>query len=158
MQQPATAAPGRSKPNAAELTTWLLEGRFFTVGPTGNVTSWSPGTADAFGWARKEIVSEPLDETLAPNVELGGYTGGVTVNGSGNRAMSAEFGFVPIELAVGYEVNSLLQDISARSTDAASLAQFARSSRQETYGLIDRAWGSGQKEPAGWLVVFCAGG
>src|SRR3954464_7629785 len=130
-QQP-DAAPkpqARQKPNAAELTTWLLDGHFFTVGPTGNVTSWSPRAAEAFGWGRKEIVSESLNETLAPSVALGGYSGSVTVNASGDRTVTAELAFVPIELAVGYEFNSLLQDISARSTDSHSLAQFARSSR-----------------------------
>src|SRR4051812_22681990 len=157
MQQPATAVPDRSKPNAAELTTWLLEGRFFTVGPTGNVTSWSPRAGEAFGWTRKEILGEPLVEALAPGVALGGYSGGVDATASAQRMVPAEFAFVPIELSVGYEFNSLLQDLSARSTDVDALAQFAKSSREATYGLVDRAWGGGQTEPAGWLVVFRAG-
>src|SRR3954470_15922411 len=91
VQQPATAAPGRSKPNAAELTTWLLEGRFFTVGPTGNVTSWSPGAADAFGWGRKEIIGEPLGEALVTGIGLGGYSGGVEARDPTGRTIPAEF-------------------------------------------------------------------
>src|SRR3954449_5109809 len=155
----AAPAPGAAaKPNAAELTTWLLEGRFFTVGPSGNVTSWSPRAADAFGWARKEILGEPLSEALAPGVGLGGYSGGIEArDSSGTQAIPAELAFVPIDLGVGYEFNSLLQDISARSTDAHSLAGFAKSNRQTTYGLVDGAWSRGQSEPAGWLVVFRAG-
>jgi PAS domain S-box-containing protein len=147
----------RRKPNAAELTTWLLDGRFFTVGPTGNVTSWSPRAAEAFGWGRKEILGEPLSETLAPSVALGGYSGSVALTASGNRTVGAELAFVPIELGVGYEFNSLLQDIAARATDGAALAKFAKSSRETTYGLIDRAWGGAQKEAAGWLVAFRMG-
>src|SRR3954468_3496261 len=135
-RQPATAAPGRSKPNAAELTTWLLEGRFFTVGPTGNVTSWSPRATDAFGWGRKEIIGVPIDEALAPGVSLGGYSGGIEAKDSSGRDVPAELAFVPIDLGVGYEFNSLLGDISTRSTDAGSLAGFAKSNREMTYGLI----------------------
>src|SRR3954453_8645564 len=146
-----------SKPNAAELTTWLLEGRFFTVGPTGNVTSWSPRAADAFGWGRKEIIGVPIDEAVAPGVRLGGYSGGIEAKDSSGRDVPAEFAFVPIDLGVGYEFNSLLQDISTRSTDAGSLAGFAKSNREMTYGLIDSAWSGRQTEPAGWLVVFRAG-
>jgi PAS domain S-box-containing protein len=146
-----------TKPDASELTTWLLEGRFFTVGPTGNVTSWSPRAADAFGWSRKEILGEAIGEALAPGVELGGYSGGVEARDSSARALPAEFAFVPIELSVGYEFNSLLQDIAARSTDANAMSQFAKSSRETTYGLLDRAWAGEQQQPAGWLVVFRAG-
>src|SRR3954465_6630574 len=132
----AAASPAAQKPNAAELTTWLLEGRFFTVGPTGNVTSWSPRAADAFGWDRKHIVGESFTDTLAPNVTPRGYSGSVAVNADGNRTVGAEFAFVPIDLGVGYEFNSLLQDISARSTDKQALSQFAKSSRDTTYGLV----------------------
>src|SRR3954451_19073534 len=152
----ATPEPA-AKPNAAELTTWLLEGRFFTVGPTGNVTSWSPRAADAFGWARKEVLGEALAERLAPGVALGGYSGDIEArDSSGTSAIPAELAFVPIDLGVGYEFNSLLQDIFARSTDAHSLAEFAKSSRGTTYGLVDGAWPRGQSEPAGWLIVFRA--
>src|SRR4051812_19606833 len=153
----AAAKPAAQKPNAAELTTWLLEGRFFTVGPTGNVTSWSPRAADAFGWGRKEIIGEPLGEALAPGVGLGGYSGGVEATDPAGRAIPAEFAFVPIDLGVGYEFNSLLQDITSRSTDANSLSSFAKSARQTTYPLIDSAWSGRQTEPSGWLVVFRAG-
>src|SRR3954466_7902472 len=154
----AAAKPAAQKPNAAELTTWLLEGRFFTVGPTGNVTSWSPRAADAFGWARQEILGEALSWRLAPGAALGGYSGAIEArDSSGTSAIPAELAFVPIDLGVGYEFNSLLQDISARSTDAHSLAEFAKSSRGTTYGLVDGAWSRGQSEPAGWLPAFRAG-
>jgi PAS domain S-box-containing protein len=159
-QTPDAASPAKTaaqRPNAAELTTWLLEGRFFTVGPTGNVTSWSPRAADAFGWGRKEIIGTPLDETLAPGARLGGYSGGIEAKDSSGRDVPAEFAFVPIDLGVGYEFNSLLQDISTRSTDATSLAGFAKSNRETTYALIDSAWSGRQTEPAGWLVIFRAG-
>src|SRR3954447_14111627 len=95
------AAP--AKPNALELTTWLLEGRFFTVGPTGNVTSWSPRATDAFGWGRKEIIGEPLAEALVTGIGLGGYSGGVEARDPSGRTIPAEFAFVPIDLGVGYE-------------------------------------------------------
>src|SRR3954463_15089595 len=134
----AAAAPApAAKPNAAELTTWLLEGRFFTVGPTGNVTSWSARAAETFGWDRKEITGEVLGEALVPGLGLGGYSGGVEASDPGGRTIPSEFAFVPIDLGVGYEFNSLLQDISTRSTDAHSLAEFAKSSRGTTYGLGD---------------------
>jgi PAS domain S-box-containing protein len=154
--QPAVVAG--SKPGASELTTWLLEGRFFTVGPTGNVTSWSPRAAEVFGWGRKEILGEAIGERLAPGVALGGYSGSIEARDEADRTLPAEFAFVPIELSVGYEFNSLLQDISGRSTDAHALAEFAKTSREPTFGLLDRAWSGGaQQQPAGWLVVFRAG-
>src|SRR3954465_2349295 len=77
--QPATDAGQR--PDAAEITAWLLEGRFFTVDPNGAVTVWSPTPAERFGGRRRDIGGEPLTETLTPDIELplgGGYTGGVT--------------------------------------------------------------------------------
>src|SRR3954471_3589317 len=152
----AASKPAGQKPNAAELTTWLLEGRFFTVGPTGNVTSWSPRATEAFGWGRKEILGESLGEALVTGLGLGGYSGGVEARDSDGRTVPAEFAFVPIDLGVGYEFYSLLQDISTRSTDARSHANFAKSARETTYGLINSAWSGRQSEPAGRLVALPA--
>ena len=76
--QPTAAQATGQPPDAADITAWLLEGRFFTVDPNGAVTVWSPIAADTFGWRRRDIVGEPLGETLTPDVELplhGGYTG-----------------------------------------------------------------------------------
>src|SRR3954462_8994771 len=93
-------------PDAAEVTAWLLEGRFFTVDPNGAVTVWSPIAAETFGWRRKDIVGEPLTETLTPDIELplsGGCTRGGPGLNPGGRSLGAEFAFVPIKLSVGYE-------------------------------------------------------
>src|SRR4051812_49772003 len=102
-------------------------------------------------------MGEPLGGALVTGIGLGGYSGGVEARDPSGRDVPAEFAFVPIDLGVGYEFNSLLQDISTRSTDAGSLAGFAKSNREMTYGLIDSAWSGRQTEPAGWLVVFRAG-
>src|SRR2546423_11314779 len=70
--QPATEAGQR--PDAAQVTAWLLDGRFFTVDPNGAVTVWSPIAAETFGWRRQDIVGEPLTEKLTPDLDppLGG--------------------------------------------------------------------------------------
>ena len=68
--QPVPAQDAGQRPDAAEITAWLLDGRFFTVDPNGAVTVWSPIAAETFGWRRKDIVGEPLAETLTPDVEL----------------------------------------------------------------------------------------
>src|SRR3954470_7884549 len=159
--QPAQAA-GRP-PDAAEVTGWLLEGRFFTVDPKGAVTVWSPVAAETFGWRRKDIVGEPLTETLTPDIELplgGGCTGGVAALNADARSLGAEFAFVPIKLSVGYEFNSPLQEIAARSTDEDALAEM-KARHDEVLALIDNALarpgGEGEDRPAGALVVFRAG-
>jgi PAS domain S-box-containing protein len=159
--QPAQAAG--QPPDAAEITAWLLEGRFFTVDPNGAVTVWSPIAAETFGWRRKDIVGEPLTETLTPDVELplgGGYTGGVGTVSSEARALGAEFAFVPIKLSIGYEFSSLLQEIAARSTDKDALDEMKP--RHDAIlalvqGALDGAGAEGEDRPAGALVVFRAG-
>src|SRR4051795_3446053 len=81
VQSTTPAQAAGQPPDAAEVTAWLLEGRFFTVDPNGAVTVWSPVAAKTFGWRRKDIVGEPLTETLVPDVELplaGGCTGGIS--------------------------------------------------------------------------------
>src|SRR4051794_27982047 len=159
--QPATE-PGQ-RPDPAEVTAWLLEGRFFTVDPNGAVTVWSPIAAETFGWRRKDIVGEPLTETLTPDVELplgGGCTGGITVLNAEACSLAAEFAFVPIKLSVGYEFNSLLQEIAARSTDEDALDEM-KARHDAVLALIEGALGSaggeGEDRPAGALVVFRAG-
>jgi PAS domain S-box-containing protein len=155
-EMPPAAAAGWS-PDAAELTTWLLDGRFFTVGPEGGVTSWSPRAADAFGWTRKEILGESMAEALAPGVALAGYSGGVEAKDASARSVPAEFAFVPIDLSVGYEFNSLLQDISVRSADSEALSEYGKTRRESVLALIEPAWSGDQDRPAGALVVFRAG-
>src|SRR3954470_21271013 len=159
--QPATE-PGQ-RPDAAEVTAWLLEGRFFTVDPNGAVTVWSPIAAKTFGWRRKDIVGEPLTETLVPDVELplaGGCTGGISALNPDARSLGAEFAFVPIKLSVGYEFNSLLQEIAARSTDEDALAEM-KTRHDSVLALIEAALassaGQGDDRPAGAPVVFRAG-
>jgi PAS domain S-box-containing protein len=161
--QAAPAEVAGRAPDAAEITAWLLEGRFFTVDPNGAVTVWSPIAAETFGWRRKDIVGEPLAETLTPDIELplgGGYTGGVTALNSEARSLGAEFAFVPIKLSVGYEFNSLLQEIAARSSDEDALAEMK--ARHDSIlalieGALRSAGGEGEDRPAGALVVFRAG-
>src|SRR3954468_22070530 len=131
-------------PDAAEVTAWLLEGRFFTVDPNGAVTVWSAVAAETFGWRRKDIVGEPLTETLTPDVELplgGGYTGGISALNSDARSLDAEFAFVPIMLSVGYEFNSLLQEIAARSTDEDALDEM-KARHDSVRALIEGALAS----------------
>src|SRR3954467_7406856 len=159
--QPATE-PGQ-RPDAAEVTAWLLEGRFFTVDPNGAVTVWSPIAAKTFGWRRKDIVGEPLTETLVPDVELplaGGCTGGISALNPDARSLGAEFAFVPIKLSVGYEFNSLLQEIAARSTDQDALDEM-KQRHDSVLPLIESALAGvateGEDRPAGALVVFRAG-
>jgi PAS domain S-box-containing protein len=162
IHQPTDAG---AAPDASELTDWLLDGRFFTVDPDGAITSWSPLAADAFGHRRKEVVGESFAETLlAPHVrskvEVGQrHTGTVDALDAAERQLRAEFAFVPIKLSVGYEFNSLLQEISARSTDQEALGEM-KSRRDSILALIEGALdgeASEEDRPAGSLVVFRAG-
>lgn len=161
---------GGSTPDAAELTEWLLDGHFFTVDPDGAITSWSPFAADAFGWRRKDVLGRPFADTLlAPHARevglpagsdgMAGYTGGVDAIDAADKNLRAEFAFVPIKLSVGYEFNSLLQQISVRSADPDSLAEL-QLRREATVDLIQAALTGRSAEgdlPAGLLVVFQAG-
>src|SRR5439155_19682572 len=98
-----------------------------------------------------------------PGVELplgGGYTGPVTAEDAEARPLAAEFAFVPIKLSVGYEFNSLLQEVAARSTDRDALDEMKV--RHESVlalieGAIDGKEAEGEDRPAGALVVFRAG-
>src|SRR3954470_5924815 len=107
---PAPAQAAGRPTDAAEVTAWLLEGRFFTVDPNGAVTVWRPIAAETFGWRRKDIVGEPLTETLTPDIELplgGGCTGGVTAVNAEARSLGAEVAFGRIRLSAGYDLTSL---------------------------------------------------
>ncbi|MEA2422222.1 MAG: hypothetical protein QOF55_1321 [Thermoleophilaceae bacterium] len=160
-----TPTAAGSMPDAEALTAWLLDGRFFTVDPDGAVTSWSPRAAEAFGWRRQDIVGQPFGETLlAPHERgglplAGGHTGGVDAIDATERPIRAEFAFVPIQLSVGYEFNSLLQEISNRSSDADALAEM-KARHGSILELIEGALTAVEAEgdrPAGALVVFQAG-
>ncbi|MEA2387114.1 MAG: hypothetical protein QOJ22_1288 [Thermoleophilaceae bacterium] len=158
-----THESGGSAPDAAELAAWLLEGRFFTVDPDGAITSWSPFAEAAFGWRRKDVVGRLFRDTLlAPNaraVDLpSDYTGGIDAVDAADRTLRAEFAFVPIKLSDGYEFNSLLQEISARSADRDALDDM-KAKAGSVQGLIEGALAGSDDgdRPAGLLVLFQAG-
>src|SRR4051794_40910413 len=53
-----------ARPSASEVTGWLLEGRWFTIGADGNIGSWSPAAAEQFGWQRGDVDGQSFVETL----------------------------------------------------------------------------------------------
>ena len=63
-EHPEPAADGSAHPGVAEVTSWLLDGRFFTIDTAGKVTMWSAGAASAFGWSRKDVAGSSFAETL----------------------------------------------------------------------------------------------
>ncbi len=178
----ATATALRSEesvPSAAEVTGWLLEGRFFTVDQRGAITLWSPPAADAFGWSRRDIVGSGFAETLiAPAAREGharrleallageGGTSGFrcevdALDGTG-AGLRAAFATVPIYVGVGYEFNGVLQEIATSARTAHSLAQL-KARDESVLELIDDALAgrhaaAGETEDArrlaGALVVF----
>ncbi len=171
------------RPSSAEVTGWLLEGRWFTIGLEGQITAWSPAAASRFGHDRKGISGQSFVDTLiAPPSrpachqavatalsgaagEQAGFTGDVdAIDGSGNT-LRAAFALVPIQLSVGYEFNELLQEISSRSGNAASLGVL-KARHESVLGLIESALTGKAAEAAqteeggrlaGGLVVFRAG-
>jgi EAL domain-containing protein (putative c-di-GMP-specific phosphodiesterase class I)/predicted nucleic acid-binding Zn-ribbon protein len=163
IQPPSDAG---AAPDAPALTGWLLEGRFFTIDPAGAITSWSPFAAEAFGWRRQDVVGESFAEMLlapharpADGMPPAGYLGGVDALDSAERPLRAEFALVPIKLSVGYEFNSLLQEISARSTDPDALSEM-KARHDEVLALIEGALsgnGADGDQNAGALVVFRTG-
>src|SRR4051795_3950369 len=69
-----TASP---QPDSAEVTGWLLEGRWFTIDLEGRITSWSPAAAQRFGYERKAIAGSSFVDTLvAPPGRPGGGQAG----------------------------------------------------------------------------------
>src|SRR5436305_109818 len=182
-QHPEPAADGSAHPGVAEVTSWLLDGRFFTIDTAGKVTTWSAGAASAFGWSRKDVAGSSFAETLlAPDerpaqserIEKlfnGGtsaaacFTGDVGALDASGGDLRAAFALVPIPISAGYEFNGLLQDVATRSRDRASLNEL-RTRHESVVRLIEQALNGKAAEsaeteeggrPAGALVVFRAG-
>src|ERR1700712_5750627 len=65
---PSDSDPGMpaaaGAPDGAEVTAWLLDGRFFTIDTAGAITSWSPLAAETFGWRRQDAIGQPFVATL----------------------------------------------------------------------------------------------
>src|SRR4051794_38976242 len=172
------------KPDSAEVTGWLLEGRWFTIDLEGRITAWSPAAAQRFGYERKAIAGSPFVETLvAPPgrpvcaqavatamdgaaADLAGFTGEIDALDAGGNVLRAAFALVPIQLSVGYEFNALLQEISSRAGDPSSLGEL-KARHESVIGLIESALSGKAAEAAqteeggrlaGALVVFRTGG
>jgi PAS domain S-box-containing protein len=180
--QPADPAAS-PRPSSAEVTGWLLEGRWFTIDLEGRITAWSPAAGQRFGHERKAIAGSSFVETLvAPPsrpacaqavvtamdgaaADHAGFTGDVDALDAAGNPMRAAFALVPIQLSVGYEFNALLQEISSRAGNAASLGEL-KSRHESVLGLIESALSGKAAEAAqteeggrlaGALVVFRAG-
>src|SRR3954469_20414360 len=66
--------PAAPRPDAAEVTGWLLEGRWFTVDLEGQISTWSPVAAERFGYQRAEIIGKPFaEQLLAPSAQPAGH-------------------------------------------------------------------------------------
>src|SRR3954468_13515087 len=103
------------RPDSAEVTGWLLEGRWFTIDLEGRITAWSPAAAQRFGHERKGITGSSFDEMLvAPPrrpacaqavatamdgaaADLAGFTGDVEAVDAAGNALRAAFALVPIQ-------------------------------------------------------------
>ena len=147
--------PAAERPTSAEVTGWLLEGRWFTIDVEGRITAWSPAAAQRFGHERNGIAGSSFVETLvAPAsrpacaqavstamdgaaADLAGFTGDVDAVDAAGHPLRAAFALVPIQLSVGYEFNALLQEIStgAGSTDTSLVQLKAR--HESILGLIE---------------------
>src|SRR3954470_1587615 len=171
------------RPDSAEVTGWLLEGRWFTIDLEGRITAWSPAATERFGHERKAIAGSSFVETLvAPPgrpacaqavatamdgaaADHAGFTGDVDALDSGGGALRAAFALVPIQLSVGYEFNALLQEISSGAGRGGSLAEL-KARHESVIGLIESALSGKAAEEAqteeggrlaGALVVFRTG-
>jgi PAS domain S-box-containing protein len=180
---PRPSDPEAARPSSAEVTGWLLEGRWFTVDLAGKITAWSPAATDRFGWQRADVAGKPFAETLiAPAgradasaaIEAAlegaaagqaGYIGGMDALDAAGRGLRAAFALVPIQLSVGYEFNELLQELSSAVGNPGSVAQL-KSRHESVLDLIDSALSGRAAESAqtadggrlaGALVVFSAG-
>jgi EAL domain-containing protein (putative c-di-GMP-specific phosphodiesterase class I)/uncharacterized coiled-coil DUF342 family protein len=178
------ADPAAPRPTSSEVTGWLLEGRWFTVDPAGQISAWSPVATEQFGWQRGEALGQPFAELmLAPDAQAAGaravesalsggaadhagFTGDVDAVDARGVALRAAFALVPIQLSVGYEFNALLQEVASRAGSAASLAEL-KARHESVLTLIDsaisgRAAQAAQTEDggrlAGALVVFRVAG
>src|SRR4051795_9998704 len=133
--------PATPRPSAEEVTGWLLEGRWFTIDPHGQISAWSPVACDRFGYQRAEMLGKSfVDHMLVPDARAAGaaavasvidaatgeagFTGDVDALDVHGTPLPAAFALVPIQLSVGYEFNSLLQDIANRT--GASLAELKK--------------------------------
>src|SRR6476661_2992271 len=171
------------RPDSAEVTGWLLEGRWFTIDLEGRITSWSPAAAQRFGFERKGIAGSSFVDTLvAPAgrpmcaqavatamdgaaADHAGFTGDVDALDARGNSLRAAFALVPIQLSVGYEFNALLQEISSRSVNPTSLGEL-KARHESVITLIESALSGKAAEAAqtedggrlaGALVVFRAG-
>jgi PAS domain S-box-containing protein len=171
------------RPDSAEVTGWLLEGRWFTIDLQGRITAWSPAAAQRFGHERKGISGLSFVETLvAPAgrsacahavatamngaaADDAGFTGDVDALDASGNGLRAAFALVPIQLSVGYEFNALLQEISSRSGNPTSLGEL-KGRHESVLTLIESALSGKAAEAAqtedggrlaGALVVFRAG-
>ena len=172
----ADAGAAATLSGAGEVTSWLLEGRFFTIDPKGAVTTWSPAAADAFGWRRKDIVGESFVDTLLAPAErsanrdrlgklLAGsgqetvLTGDFAALDAAEQQLRTSLAIVPIQLGAGYEFNALLQDLSVRSNEDAAAAE-VKARHESVLSLIEGALAGGGTKGgllAGALVVFRTG-
>src|SRR4051794_3758532 len=175
--------PAAPRPSSAEVTGWLLEGRWFTIDMEGKITAWSPAAKARFGFGRKEISGQSFVETLVARAgrpacaqavatamdgaaaDHAGFTGDIDALDASVNGLRAAFALVPIQLSVGYEFNALLQEISSRSGDATSLGEL-KARHESVLGLIESALTGKAAEAAqteeggrlaGALVVFRAG-
>jgi hypothetical protein len=172
----APEVPAVPRPGAEEVTNWLLDGRFFTIDTAGAIASWSPVAAETFGWRRQDVLGQQLSATLlAPHAQAlcdekvealfsqgasdgSVFTGDVDAVDVEDRALTAAFAMVPIQLGAGYEFNSLLQEISSRSRDGESNAEL-KARHASVLSLIEGALvGKPERTAfAGALVVFRSG-
>src|SRR5947209_1417764 len=128
--EPEPAAPvADARPDLAEVTSWLLEGRFFTIDTGGRVTMWSSGAAAAFGYARRDFADAGFVEILIAQADraeqaqrvaglfegdaakAAEFTGEITALDAEGGALAAAFAFVPIPISAGYEFNELLTEV-----------------------------------------------
>jgi PAS domain S-box-containing protein len=175
---PADAAPSR-QPAAAEIASWLLDGRYLTVDSAGAVTTWSSGAEETFGWGRRDMVGLSFSErVIAPgdrdrvherlSALLGGdvearLDGAATALGAdGDEIAGARFVAVPIAVGAGYDFNSLLRDVAAGARATESRAALEQRHEAVT-ALIDdalagrhagRAETDEARRVAGALLVF----
>src|SRR3954452_24204401 len=101
------------RPDSAEVTGWLLEGRWFTIDLEGRITSWSPAAAERFGYGRREISGSDFVASLVAEGDHAaagaavaqamsgaageaGYTGELDSVANGGASLRAAFALVPI--------------------------------------------------------------
>jgi hypothetical protein len=89
-----------ARPTPAEVTGWLLEGRWFTIDTGGKITSWSPAATERFGWQRKDIGgADFVDTLLAPS---GRQAGGEALASALDGAAADHLGAVTAQSIYAY--------------------------------------------------------